>query len=102
MKIESKWDEASGQFVDFIDDIMENHDDACIGQSGEMLSFFSHFIISIENNEEPAFKYFFQLLAIINDSGYSADDKQKIIFKVLEILKKEYPDFYNRFNFFDL
>jgi hypothetical protein len=102
MKDGSKWDEASSQFVDFIDDIMENHDDNCIGQSGEMLSFFSHFIISIEEKELPIFKYFFQLMAIINDSGYSTDEKQRIIFKVLGILKQEYPDFYNRYNFFDL
>ncbi|HKK42332.1 MAG TPA: hypothetical protein VJ963_07985 [Bacteroidales bacterium] len=90
---DNNWDEANGQFLDFVNDIMgQNPDDEIIKQSGQMLSYFSHFLVSIKKNEEPEFKYFYQLVMVVDESEYSANDQQKIVSKVMEILRNVYPD----------
>jgi hypothetical protein len=103
MEEDNKWDEANEQFMDFVNDMMgQSPDDEIIKQSGEMLSYFSHFLVSMEKSEEPEFKYFYQLVVTVDESAYSADDKQKIESKVMEVLRNVYSDFYARYNFFDL
>lgn len=103
MKKESKWDEANGQFLDFINDLInKNPDKDIIKKSGHMLSYFSHFIISIEESDEPEFRYFYQFIVTVDESVFSTADKQKITSKLLEVIRIAYPDFYTRYNFFDL
>lgn len=103
MEEDSKWDEANGQFMDFVNDMMgQSPDDEIIKQSGQMLSYFSHFLVSMEKSEEPEFKYFYQLVVTVDESNYSSANKQKFTSKVMEILRNVYPAFYTRYNFFDL
>lgn len=73
-----------------------------IEQSGKMLSYFSHFIVSIEESDEPEFKYFFQFVLTVDESTFSAADKLKILAKIMEVLRNVYPDLYARLDFFDL
>jgi hypothetical protein len=103
MEKDSKWDEANEPFMDFVNDMMgQSPDDEMIEQSGQMLSYFSHFIVSIEKSEEPEFKFFFQFVVTVDESNYSSSDKQKIMAKFIEVLRNVYSDFYAMYNFFDL
>jgi hypothetical protein len=103
MEEDSKWDEANGQFMDFVNDMIgQSADDKLIEQSGKMLSYFSHFIVSIAESKEPEFKYFFQFVLTLVDSTFSIADKQKIVSKMMEVLRNVYPDFYSGYSFFDL
>ena len=103
MKEDSGWMEANGQFMDLINDMIgRSPDDEMISKSGQMLSYFGHFIVSIEKSDVPEFRYFFQLMLTVDESGFSSADKQKIVSKSFKVLRNNYPEFYSGYNIFDL
>lgn len=103
MNKESKWDEIEGDFLDFINEIIsKNPDQERIEVLGKVLSYTSHFMISLEENDDPEFLYFFLLILTINDSILTQDEKQKIISKIMGILKDEYPLLYSGYSKFEL
>lgn len=103
MKKVSKWHEANGQFMDLINEMIGmNPVDEMIEKSGQMLSYFSHFIVPIEEKETPEFRYFFQFMLTLDKSTFSPADRQKITSELLEVLRNFYPEFYSSYDSFDL
>ncbi len=98
MDEETRWEQANEEFMDLMNEVLQSYDNkAIIHQGGYLLSYFSHFIVSLDENKKVDFSYFFRLALKIHESDFSLDDKLAFVSKIFATLERVYPEFYSEY-----
>ena len=93
---------ANLMFLDFINEGLQNNNDAgideeMIDQTGNVLSSFSLFTVSLVNNEKDKFLKLYEFAIALYDFDVSESDQSIIALKVIDLLKEHCPGFFNNY-----